>query len=168
MPEPAGDLLVRKAEPEDVASLVELRRYLLDEGSGHYVAHSDGDRRAWRASYRKWLEAHIGQSPSVRVAVAARRAGKILGCGVGIIDQRAPMAGCLNGRVGWLQTIVVEPAYRGDGVGKAVVEHLLGWLATNEVGKVALQTTPVAARLYDKLGFVNSGEELLLKQIRVP
>ncbi len=158
--------LVRKARPEDVESLVELRRHLLDEGSGHYVARTDGERQAWRVRYREWLNAHLGRAEDVHVAAAQaveRVGGDVLGCGIGVIDKRAPMAGCLNGRVGWIQTIVVDPAHRGRGIGEAVMAHLTNWLASNDVGKIALQTTPVATRLYEKLGFCASGEDLLVK-----
>lgn len=160
-------VLVRVACPEDVESLVELRRHLLDEGPGHYVARTDGERREWRTQYREWLNAHLGRAEDVHVAVAQTGAD-VLGCGIAIIDKRVPMAGCLNGRAGWVQTVIVDPAHRGKGIGEAIMAHLMDWLSSNDVGKVALQTTPVATRLYEKLGFAASGEDLLVKELQPP
>lgn len=75
------------------------------------------------------------------------------------------MKGILNGRSGWVQTVVVDPNWRGQGVGEKVMNYLLSWFQEQEVGKIVLQTTAVAKTLYGKLGFEETGEDLLYKQL---
>ncbi len=161
-----GPGAVRPARHEDVDALIGLRRWLMEDGAGHYVARTEADRQAWRSAYRDWLIARLALVNCVHVAVLShiRDDRMIVGCGIGIIDERAPMAGCLNGRVGWVQSVVIDPQHRGRGHGRAVMNHLLGWFASRDVGKIVLQTTPIAEAMYEGLGFVSSGELLLVWQ----
>ncbi|MEK4886419.1 GNAT family N-acetyltransferase [Bacillus sp. FSL W8-0223] len=158
--------IVRKATISDIDSLVELRKFLLSEGIGHYVSKTPEEEAAWQESYRKWLHMHINTNEKVRVAVAnEHNSSNILACAIGIIDERAPMRGCLNGKVGWIQTVVVHPEHRRRGIAELVMQYILNWFEINKVGKVTLQTTPMARRLYEKIGFIDSGEQLLLKEL---
>lgn len=156
--------VVRKATINDINRLVELRKWLLSKGTAHYVSKTIEEEAAWQESYRNWLVKNINTSEKIRIAVIDEFGkSNIVACAIGIIDERAPMSGCLNGSVGWIQTVVVDPEFRRKGLSELLMQYLLNWFEMNKVGKVTLQTTPMARRLYEKLGFIDSGEELLLK-----
>lgn len=160
-------VVTRKATANDMERLVELRKWLLSTGTGHYVAKTPDEETAWQESYRKWL-LRVMDEEQDRVLVAVLHTEEdatLMACAIGIIDERAPMNGCLNGRVGWVQTVVVDPQARRRGYGERIMAHVLHWFQTNEVGKVTLQTTPMAKKLYEKLGFEASGEDLLIKEL---
>lgn len=155
-----------QASVNDIEGLVALRKILLSQGSGHYVATSHQEDLAWQVSYRSWLKKHIEESTNhIQIIVTHSLDKSVVGCAIGIIDDRAPMSSCLNGVVGWVQTVVVVPSLRGCGLAQQAMNLLLQWFSFQRVTKVALQTTPVALHMYERLGFVLSGEDLLIKAL---
>ncbi|WP_416430524.1 GNAT family N-acetyltransferase [Piscirickettsia salmonis] len=161
-----SEFLLKKASLREVDQLVELRKLLLSQGSAHYAAASPEEDLAWQASYKNWLRQHIDRNTeNIQIVIASQSEGRVIGCAIGIIDYRAPLAGCLNGLTGWVQTVVVEPQFRCSGVATELMVFLLEWFSSKEVFKVALQTTGIAQKLYKKLGFKSSGEDLLIKSL---
>jgi GNAT superfamily N-acetyltransferase len=160
---------VATASVDDIEKLVRLRKLLLSQGNGHYVSTSPEDDNRWQTHYAEWLAKHIEAGTEyIRIAVAKNPDDEITGCAIGIIDDRAPVPGCLNGRLGWVQTVIVEPSARHQGIALQMMRFLLHWFNAQAVGKVALQTTPVARQLYRRLGFRTSGEDLLIATLDQP
>ncbi|MEV4436014.1 GNAT family N-acetyltransferase [Streptomyces sp. NPDC049585] len=160
------DLTPRPATTEDIDELVRLRGYLLSTGDGHYVARDPAQDAAWRHAYRGWLHRHLtGAGEQVHVAVIGD-AKALVACAIAVLDERAPTAHSLNGRVGWVQTVVVEPRWRRHGLGARVMNHVISWLRGQEASGVVLQTTADGAALYRKLGFLPTGEDLLALDVR--
>jgi GNAT superfamily N-acetyltransferase len=158
-------LTVRPATLADLPSLVELRAYLLDGTAASYSSKTPEDAARWRAAYRTWLNSRLSESDCVQVLAAEHReSGQVLGCATAIIDQRAPAPGCLNGLSGWVQSVVVEPQWRGRGIARQLMQHLLRWFANRSVACVVLQSTAAAGTLYQALGFATSDETLLIRQ----
>lgn len=103
-------LIVRPATQADLASLVELRAYLLDDTAASYSSKTPEDAARWRTAYRTWLSSRLNDSNCVLILAAEHKeSGQVLGCATAIIDQRAPAPNCLNGLSGWVQSVVVEP-----------------------------------------------------------
>ncbi|MNZ15250.1 putative acetyltransferase [compost metagenome] len=141
---------IRAATPADLASLIELRACLLEGTTAPYSCHTPEDRERWRTAYRGWLASRLQEGDHVQVlAVEHRETGHILGCATGIIDQRAPAPGCLNGLSGWVQSVVVSPQWRNRGIARQLMQQLLRWFANRGVGTVVLQSTEAAGRLYE-------------------
>lgn len=162
----ASEFFVREASTNEIDELVALRKILLSQGKGHYVASSPEEDLAWQISYREWLKKNIEQkTQSINILVSHLQDNCIIGCVIGIIDNRAPMAGCLNGLTGWVQTLITSPKFQRMGVAKAMMKHLFDWFFSQGVSKVALQTTCCASSLYKGLGFRSTGEDFLIKQL---
>lgn len=158
-------LTVRPATVADLASLVELRAHLLDGGAAIYSSKTPEDSARWRTAYRAWLTNRLSESDCVQILAAEHKeSGQVLGCATAIIDQRAPAPGCLNGLSGWVQSVVVEPQWRNQGIARMLMQHLLRWFANRGVGSVVLQSTEAAGTLYQALGFEISDERLLIRQ----
>lgn len=156
---------VRNATADDIAWLIELRAFLLDGTSATYSSRSPEDSARWRTAYKHWLTAHLGVHDSVQVLVAEHRESRqVVGCATGIIDLRAPTFANPNGLCGWVQSVVVGPQWRAQGIAKRLMDNLLRWFGNRDVATVALQTTEGASRLYERLGFTPTGECLLLRQ----
>jgi ribosomal protein S18 acetylase RimI-like enzyme len=61
---------------------------------------------------------------------------------------------CIFGHVAWIAMVLVDPEFRGRGIGKALMSHALGFLDDSGVSTVRLDATPLGESLYKKLGFV--------------
>jgi GNAT superfamily N-acetyltransferase len=158
-------LTVRPATVADLASLVALRAHLLDGSAAIYSSKTPEDSARWRAAYRAWLSSRLSESDCVQILAAEHKeSGQMLGCATAIIDQRAPAPGCLNGMSGWVQSVVVEPQWRNQGIARLLMQHLLRWFTNRGVGSVVLQSTEAAGTLYQTLGFEISNERLLIRQ----
>jgi N-acetylglutamate synthase-like GNAT family acetyltransferase len=160
-----NDITIRVAQKTDIEDLVTLRKLLLSTGTGHYVAKNNNDESAWQLSYRNWLNEKINNVNNTAIIVGQCHDSLVIsGCAIGIIDDRAPMPGCLNGKMGWIQALAVHPKDRRKKVAMTLMDFLLSWFKHKLVNKIALQTTDDAKELYSLLGFLNSGEDLLIKK----
>lgn len=65
----------------------------------------------------------------------------------------ATTVACVFDRVAWLAMVLVDAAYRGRGVGAAVVRRALEFVDRAGVRSVRLDATPLGQPLYEKLGF---------------
>jgi nitroimidazol reductase NimA-like FMN-containing flavoprotein (pyridoxamine 5'-phosphate oxidase superfamily)/N-acetylglutamate synthase-like GNAT family acetyltransferase len=82
-------------------------------------------------------------------AVAARDGeGRLIGCARAISDDQ---------KLAWVYDVVVAPAWRGAGVGLALMRLLLDHPRLRSVARVCLQTAD-AQSFYRKLGFVEADE----------
>lgn len=53
----------------------------------------------------------------------------------------------------WIQDVTVLPAYRGRGIGKAIVEFLRDWCRARGMGWIGLVAEPGTTPFYRRLGF---------------
>lgn len=67
-----------------------------------------------------------------------------------------------KGLVGTIQELVVDKAFRGQGVDKKVAEKLLEIAKSKGVSQVNLTAKPGAIELYESLGFVSCGDEAMI------
>lgn len=160
-------LNIRKAALSDIPTLVDLRQVLLDYGTGHYVSRTLDESLKWKEAYKQWLHKYINLDNDVNILVASMDGEQtIIACVIGIVDKRAPMIGCLNGKTGWIQTMVVAKDRQQKGIGGQLVHQLLNWFDGAGVEKIFLQTTEIAKQLYISMGFITINEETLMKVTR--
>ncbi len=78
------------------------------------------------------------------------------GCFVADWDERliGTTVTCTFGPVAWIAMVLVDPEFRGRGIGKTLMAHALGFLDDSGVSTVRLDATPLGEPLYKKLGFV--------------
>lgn len=154
------------ASREDIEGLIRLRKLLLNNGDTHYAATTTEEDLAWQWNYQKWLIQKLDDpAGNVKIVVVHDEQKNVIACATGILDERAPMPGILNGIQGWVQSVVVAPEWRGKGLATLMLNQLFIWFSTRNAGKVVLQTTPAGEALYKNLGFKNSGEDLLIKTL---
>ncbi len=69
-------------------------------------------------------------------------------------------------RVILLEDVIVKSAYRGTGLGRRLVEHILAWAAANGLPRVTLladKDNAPALAFYERLGFEHAAMRVLRK-----
>jgi GNAT superfamily N-acetyltransferase len=60
---------------------------------------------------------------------------------------------CIFGDVAWIAMVLVDAKLRGQGIGRALMQHALAWLDARGVPTIRLDATPLGQPLYETLGF---------------
>ena len=109
--------------------------------------------------YGSFLGSQMAE-PHVCVLVAERE-GKVIGYTYAAVEGYDYMA--LRGPAGALYDIVVDPEYRGQGVGRQLLDATLAFLKSHGAPRVVLSTAErneAAQRLFEKAGFRRTMVEL--------
>ena len=106
----------------------------VDAAAEMILANDWGVRRDWLS----FASTQPACSPLV-----AEVDGTIVGTGVGTA----------NGPVGWIGTIFLEPAWRGQGIGRALTQEIIDRLEAAGCRTLVLVATADGRRLYSKMGF---------------
>jgi len=82
------------------------------------------------------------------------------GCFVAMADDRpvGMVTTTCFGQSGWIGNLIVEPDYRGRGIGRALMEHAIDRLRGRGATTVRLEGDPPGIPLYRTLGFVDEFE----------
>src|SRR5262245_39656860 len=102
---------------------------------------TDGIIRASWGDRRTWFEFATTQ-PECR-PIVAELDGAIVGTGVA----------SANGSVGWVGTIWVDPAHRGQGLGRALTQRVIDDLEAGGCRTLLLVATDEGRPLYERMGF---------------
>ena len=140
---------VRHAVEADIPELVRLRGLLFADLGAVWGAPPGGD--GWRDHCAAELARALA-ADAMRVLVVDG-AGGLAACGMGVIDQRLPGPYNPSGLIGHVFGVVTDPAYRGRGLARAVMEGLLGWFGDRGIRRVDLNASPDGMPLYRGLGF---------------
>jgi GNAT superfamily N-acetyltransferase len=78
------------------------------------------------------------------------------GCFVAECDGLAvgTVTTCIFGPIAWIAMVLVDVSFRGQGIGRALLDCALEFLDGRGVPSVRLDATPLGRPLYEKLGFV--------------
>jgi len=84
-----------------------------------------------------------------------------------MIDERIAGigTGIVHGETGWLGHIIVSPAHRNQGIGKAITQTLIDVLHDKGCGTLYLVATDLGAPVYAGAGFETETEYLFFKDI---
>jgi GNAT superfamily N-acetyltransferase len=65
---------------------------------------------------------------------------------------------CFESRLAWIGMVLVDPAWRGKGIGTKLLQRAIQYLDDCSVPSLKLDATPQGKPLYEKLGFVSEYE----------
>ncbi|MBQ9317684.1 MAG: GNAT family N-acetyltransferase [Atopobiaceae bacterium] len=149
----ATGLEVRRAEPADVPTLVEMRvAQLLEEGPGesadlrpalsdHYLRHlADGTFFSW-------------------VACAGGR--MVATSGISVVEK-PPYYGCPAGRIGLVSGMYTLPAWRHQGIARDLLCRVVGEARSRGCGAVQITASEAGVPLYRSIGFAPNANFLQL------
>jgi ribosomal protein S18 acetylase RimI-like enzyme len=145
---------IRPAAPADLPAIGRLGALLVrmhhDFDPARFLAATPQTEHAYAAFVGTQLE-----EPNVVVLVADREGdGEVLGFAYAGLEGTDYMA--LRGPAGALYDIVVDPAHRGQGIGRMLLDATLAALATRGAPRVVLSTAErneSAQRLFARAGF---------------
>ena len=149
---PSGGVGIRKATSADIAVIGRLGALLVR-------AHHDFDPQRFMAAtsrtesaYGSFLGTQLAESNIV--ILVAERDGEVIGYTYAGVEGPDYMS--LRGPAGALYDIVVDPAHRGQGVGRMLLDATIDALKARGAPRVVLSTAEqneVAQRLFEHDGF---------------
>jgi RimJ/RimL family protein N-acetyltransferase len=147
-----GDnIIIRIAKPEDAGEILSIWRYVVEEGA--YTLREPDEFKRTEDDVIQRIEGYYESGGSLFLVA------EIEGTVVGLLEfangqlRRTAHSGML--------VMLVNPEWRGIGVGTALLDTLLGWARGNpSIEKVTLATfssNTRAINLYRKMGFIQEG-----------
>ena len=85
------------------------------------------------------------------------RRGGLSASGAGMIARRLPSPTNPAGRVGYIQWVATDVAFRRQGLARQVLLELIHWFEERRVPVIELHATPDGEPLYRSLGFSHEG-----------
>jgi GNAT superfamily N-acetyltransferase len=142
---------IEAALPEMLVHLAELRAHMERELEGDLDARLDG----WRERFVEFFSTR--QRQGVAQPFVALRGTDVIGMAMAsVIDDYRTFA--LEQRRGYINTVYVIPAERGNGIGRKLTEAAIAWLRERGCVAVRLNPSAKAQPLYRSMGFAPSGE----------
>ncbi len=151
-PSDAPAVTVRTAAPADLPSVGRLGAHLMRVHHGFDPARFIEPPPRAEQLYASFLGKQM-EEPDV-VVLVAERGGEVLGYAYAAVEGNDYMA--LRGPAGVLHDIVVDPAHRGHGVGRMLLDATLAALEARGAPRVVLSTAErneSAQRLFARAGF---------------
>lgn len=143
-------VLTRRATPADAAEVARLAALM-------YASMGLATSSQWLTSAANEFARRLGDETVAFVVDRPDGGSGLAASGVGLIAVRLPSPANLPGRVGYIQWVATETAWRHQGMGRAVLEALLDWFEQRQVPVVELHATPDGEPLYRSLGFGQEG-----------
>lgn len=148
---------IRLATPDDVDELIALRLDFLEE-VGNLKAGADGGELA--AAMREYLLRKM--PPGDFLAWVAEAEGAIVATSGVTIFERPPNGANPAGLEAYLSNMYTLPAWRGRGLGTALVATAVAHLKATRVRRIWLHATEQGRPVYARAGFVPSETDMEL------
>ena len=162
----ASPITIRPATPADLPTVGKLGALLVR-------LHHDFDPERFipaaprtEQRYASFLGSQLDE-PNVVILVAERN-GEVVGYTYGAVEHYDYMA--LRGPAGVVYDIVVDPAHRGHGVGRQLLDATITALGARGAPRVVLSTAErneTAQRLFERAGFRRTMVEMT-RELNVP
>ena len=137
----------RPATRDDIDEVVRLASVMFAT-MGHDVAGE-----SWLRAARDAMESRLGETLAVFVSDHPAEDGRLVASAAVSIVQRLPTPRNPSGRVGHVQWVATDEAFRRQGRGRAVMADVLAWCRESGLAVVELNATADGEPLYRSLGF---------------
>jgi GNAT superfamily N-acetyltransferase len=143
--------VVRRGTLADVDELLRLRAVLFE------AMEVEFERTHWEPACRQILVDGLASGDLVAV-VAAADDGRVVACGIGAVRRWLPSPRNPSGLRGYIGSMATDPGWRRQGLGRQVVECLVGILRGLGVTEIELHATENSEGLLRAVGFVDPVE----------
>ncbi|MHB8378497.1 MAG: GNAT family N-acetyltransferase [Acidimicrobiales bacterium] len=151
----ASNANVFRAGPANVSDLSALRFQWRSEEAGEKGLSREG----FEVKFFEWYEKH---RESHRAYVATID-GTSVGCAWLFVVERIPGPEKFVRRAGNVQSVYVQPVYRGGGVGTKLIESLISDARTMQLDYLTTHPSSAAFPFYRRLGFDAADRALELR-----
>lgn len=149
---PKTDTIVRPATSADLPRIGRLGAQLVDEHNAFDPQRFLATKNRTPTDYAAFMSTQLGD-PSIAVLVAEDH-GDVIGYSYAVVEGYDYMS--LRGPAGVVHDVMVDPEYRGRGIGRQLLEATLAFLKARGAPRVVLSTAEnnaVAQRLFTSVGF---------------
>lgn len=153
----ATNFTIRRASQDDLDALVQLRLALLHEAGN---LKSDTSTTVLAEAIRRYLTENLPTGQFM--AWIAQVNGTIIGISGLVFFQRPPIDGNLSGLEAYIMNIYTVSNWRGKGVAMALLQEIISYVKQTEARRIWLHATEDGKRLYEKVGFVSTKNEMEL------
>ncbi len=151
------EVQIKRADLADLDLLVQWRMRVLDEVFPRSLCYFPEDLEEQQRSY--YQEAlPTGQ----HIACFAYAGEEIIGCGGLCLYREMPSPDNPDGRCAYIMNVYCLPSWRKKGVGDAIVRWLADLAKEQGILKVYLETSDLARPLYERIGFVDMPDMMML------
>ena len=141
---------VEKAGLSELSHLIEWRMQVLAE----VFPMDDGeDRSDIRINNEAYYREHLADGTHTACFAVNTENGETIGCGGICYQKEMPSPDNLTGTNGYLMNIYTLPEYRGQGIGKKIMEFLIVDAKSRGTEKIYLESSKAAKHLYKEIGF---------------
>lgn len=148
---------IRKANLDDLETLIQLRLALLREAGN---LKSNASTGTLAEAIRQYLTRTLPTSKFL--AWVAEADGEIIGTSGVVEFERPPVYGNLSGLEAYIMNIYTVPNWRGKGVAMALLREIISYVKKTDARRIWLHATEDGKRLYEKVGFVSTTDEMEL------
>lgn len=140
---PVSEAVIRRVEESDLAVIAWLRR--------EWTLEQEGERRdrGFEERFAAWFE----RESSRRIIWLAEADGRPVGMMNLAIFERMPRPGRMPSRWGYLGNAFVLAAFRNQGIGRQLIDAVLGHADENGFARVVLSPTERSIPFYQRAGF---------------
>lgn len=142
---------IRILQPHDHTEWLRLREVLWPSQSPAQNAQEMND-----------ILTHFAEMP---VFVAERPDGKL--CGLVEVALHTAARGCSTDKIGYLEAWYVDPAWRGQGVGRQLVEAAEAWARNQgctEMASDTMEDYPLSPAAHAALGYQEVGRDIFFRK----
>ncbi len=145
-------MLVRQAAHDDYEGLCAVIKEIdvfHADALPHFFQHFDGPARSW-----EWFTNALDSPDSL--LIVAEQDGKIVGYLWGLVRTSVDMAMIVPRRWLVVDNVAVAATHRGQGVGRALMEHAHAWAREHGMSEVELtvwEFNTGAIAFYEELGY---------------
>lgn len=155
----AMDIEIRRAGIEELAVLIEWRMRVLSEV---FAANKDADNLTIRSNNEAYYRKHLSDGTHTACFAVAQGDNQIVGCGGICYQAEMPSPDNLNGVNGYIMNVYTVPEFRGMGIGEKIVMFLINNAKQHGAGKIYLESSDAARKLYRKIGFADMKDYMKL------
>jgi uncharacterized protein (DUF952 family)/GNAT superfamily N-acetyltransferase len=155
----SSELVVRRASAEDATLIARFRCDMFRDM--HPEKDYSGVREALQARNEDFHLRHA-EDPDYVTFLVVSPEGPV-GCASLMIEEKPPHADFLRNFTGYVLSVFVEPAYRGRGAARALMERIHEEAAARGVARLSLHASRYGKPLYLSMGYRPNPEFLEMK-----
>lgn len=142
---------LRRAGAEDIDTLTRLRMAMMSELT---MPGAEGAPGPPEEAIKEYFQATVPVGEFV--AFLADAGENVVGCGGMVLFRKPPQKGNLAEMEGYILNMYTEPAWRGRGIARTILDRLMEAAREAGAGTVWLRASEMGAPVYEKAGFAGN------------